>query len=87
MSMFSIERIIWEIQDSRERAEEFLNDPDQLLAQYGLSSTERDLVKSKNVRAMAEMEVSQLLLLGFWSAVSGGQESVPEYLQRMNGVA
>ena len=36
---------------------------------------------------MAEMEVSQLLLLGFWSAVSGGQESVPEYLQRMNGVA
>lgn len=84
MSMFSIERALWEIAGSRESVGLFLQDPDALLVSYQLSEQERQLIKSKDVRAMADMEVSSMLLMLFWMAVSGGDQSLPEYLQRMN---
>ncbi len=84
MSMFSIERALWEIAGSRESVGQFLQDPDSLLAGYQLSEQEQELVKTKDVRAMADQQVSSMLLMLFWMAVSGGDQSLPEYLQRMN---
>jgi hypothetical protein len=85
--MFSIERALWEITDSRERVGQFLQDADGVLAEYQLSATERELIKARNVRALADLEVSSMLLMLFWMAVSGGSDSMPEYLQRMNSPA
>lgn len=84
MSMYSMERALWDIAGSRDSVGQFLQDPDSLLSAYQLSDDEQTLIKSKNVRAMADQEVSSMLLMLFWMAVSGGDESLPEYLQRMN---
>ncbi len=84
MSMFSIERALWEIAGSRELAGQFLQDPDSLLGSYQLSDEEQALIKSKDVLAMADQQVSSMLLMLFWMAVSGGDQSLPEYMQRMN---
>ena len=84
MSRFSVERAIWEIAASRDQVGQFLEDPTSLLANYRLSDDERALIIAKDVRALADMQVSAMLLMLFWMAVSGGNESLPDYLQRMN---
>ena len=84
MSMYSIERALWEIAGSQNLIGQFLEDPDSLLTSYQLSDKERVLIKTKDVRAMADEKVSEMLLMLFWMAVSGGDQSLPDYLQRMN---
>jgi len=84
MSMFSIERALWEITSSGDHIGQFLADPDSLLAGYQLNDAEKQLIKSKDVRTLSDMQVSAMLLMLFWMSVSGGNDSMPEYLQRMN---
>ena len=84
MSLFSLERALWDLSGNPENIQRYLQDPDEFLSGYALDDTERDLVKNKDVRAMADLGSSQMLLMLYWLAVSGGFESLPEYLGRMN---
>jgi len=83
MSMFSIERALWELTTSPENTKRFLVDPDGLLASYQLDAEEIELIKALDVRAMADRKVSEMLLMLTWFALRG-QDTMPEYLQRMN---
>jgi len=84
MSTYSIERTLWEISGNGDSIGQFLSDPEQAISAYQLSDAERKLICTKDVRRLADMQVSPMLLMLFWMAVSGGNDSLPEYLQKMN---
>lgn len=87
MTHFATERALWEISNSPENVQQFSSNPDGLLDRYTLSDEEKKLIKEKNVRVLADQGNSQMLLMMFWIAVSGGFQSLPEYLGRMNAPA
>lgn len=87
MTHFATERALWEITDSRENLELFNSDPDSFLDRYALSDEEKKLLKEKDVKALAERGNSDMLVMLFWVATSGGFQALPEYLGRMNAPA
>ena len=87
MSHFATERALWEITSSMDNIQEYMSDPDAVLQRYALSDEEKTLIKDKNVKALAELGNSQMLLMLFWIGTSGGFPSLPEYLGRMNAPA
>lgn len=84
MNAFAIERVLWEITDSLQNITQFIQAPDELLERYSLSEEEYNTIKQKDVRRMSDSGVSAMLLMLFWMATSGGNASMPEYMQRMN---
>lgn len=84
MNVNSIERVLWDLCSIREKAIEFSDSPASVLSEYELDSESNAAIESKNVLALARAGVSQMLLMLFWSAVSGGLATLPEYLGRMN---
>ena len=87
MTHFATERALWEITSSMGSIQEYLSDPDAVLDRYALSAEEKTLLKDKDVKALAERGNSQMLLMLFWISTSGGFESLPDYLGRMNAPA
>lgn len=87
MTQFATERALWEITGSMESLELFNSDPDTLLDRYLLSDEEKALLKQKDVKALAERGNSDMLVMLFWLATSGGFATLPEYLGRMNAPA
>ncbi len=83
MSTNAMESALWDMHHDPARAERFHNDPDLVLKDYLLTPEEHLLVKTLNVRAMADRGADQMLLFTSWIALSGfGQ--VGEYMRRMN---
>lgn len=84
MSIYSVEKVLWELQADKAKVEKFHSDPVSFLEKYSLAEDERELILAQNVRVMADRGVSQMLLFNTWQAMNGGAASVPEYMQRMN---
>lgn len=84
MSIHTIERVLYTLHAVPGRAQAFLQDPDAYLAGFPLEDDERVLLRTQDVRAMADRGVSQMLLFVTWQAVNGGPPSIPEYMRRMN---
>lgn len=84
MNVNSIERVLWDLCSVREKAIEFTNNPASVLGEYELDSEANAAIENKDVLALARAGVSQMLLMLFWSAISGGLATLPEYLGRMN---
>ncbi len=83
MSMYMIEKVIWEMGREEEKAKRFMENPDAYLTQYHLSDEEKQILKDLDVRAMADLGVSTLLTLMAWMTIKG-PEGMPEYMMRMN---
>lgn len=84
MSIYTLERVLWDLHAHPEKVQQFHSDVERFLAGYPLTGGERALLETLNVRAMADLGVSQMLLFCSWQAVQGGPPSVPEYMRRMN---
>lgn len=84
MSIYSLEKVLWDLHADPAKVERFHSDPAAFLEGYSLAEDERELVLSQNVRVMADRGVSQMLLFISWQAVNGGDSSIPEYMRRMN---
>lgn len=78
-----MESALWDLHHDPLCAERFRSDPDQVLQRYALSAEEQRLVKSLDVRAMADRGADQMLLFVSWIALSGFDQ-VGEYMRRMN---
>jgi len=78
-----MESALWDLHHDPLGAVRFRNDPDQALAGYALTAEEQRLVKSLDVRAMAERGADQMLLFVSFIALSGFDQ-VGEYMRRMN---
>lgn len=87
MSHFTTERALWDITSGPAQIQAYMTDPEAFLARYPLSNEEKSLIREKNVQALAAMGNSDMLVMLFWVAVSGGFDSLPDYLGRMNAPA
>lgn len=83
MSTHAMESVLWDLHHDPRGAERFRSDPDQALKGYLLTQEEQRMVKSLDVRAMADRGADQMLLFVSWIALSGFDQ-VGEYMRRMN---
>ena len=83
MSTNAMESALWDMHHDPLRAERFRSDPDLALKDYPLTPEEQRLVKSLDVRAMADRGADQMLLFVSFIALSGFDQ-VGEYMRRMN---
>ena len=83
MSTNAMESALWDLHHDPLGAERFRSDPDRALQDYALTPEERQLVKSLDVRAMADRGADEMLLFVSWIALSGFDQ-VGEYMRRMN---
>lgn len=83
MSTHAMESVLWDLHHDPKGAERFRRDPDQALQGYALTQEEQRMVKSLDVRAMADRGADQMLLFVSFIALSGFDQ-VGEYMRRMN---
>ena len=83
MSTHAMESVLWDLHHDPKGAERFRSDPDQALQGYPLTPEEQRMVKSLDVRAMADRGADQMLLFVSFIALSGF-DKVGEYMRRMN---
>lgn len=83
MSTHAMESVLWDLHHDPKGAERFRSDPDQALQGYPLTEEEQRMVKSLDVRAMADSGADQMLLFVSFIALSGFDQ-VGEYMRRMN---
>ena len=84
MSRYMIEKVLFDVNENPGRAQAFREDPDSFLGGYRLEADERQMLKRLDVRAMADRQVSTLLLMMAWMIVRGPGET-PAYMAKMNG--
>jgi len=84
VSVYTIERVLWEFAGNPERVQKFKSDPDAYLASYAfLEKDEAEILKNMDVKTMAGRGVSTLLTLMVWQEMEGPQ-GMPHYMMRMN---
>jgi hypothetical protein len=84
MSVHSVEKVLWEVCNSPERAAQYLSDPETLLGAYRLSDEERRMVRVLDVRALTNHNVNPMLIM-MTHHVAFGSEKAGEYVQKLNG--
>jgi hypothetical protein len=84
MSVHAAEKVLWLVSNDRREAERFIQDCKGFLTSFCLGADEREYLEALDVRRLADRGVNPLLLLGAYRAIKGS-DSVPEYMQRMNG--
>lgn len=85
MSVYTIEKILWEFGDEPSRAKAFLKDPDGYLAQFQLAEEEFRMVRTMDVKALGAYGVSNMLLMMSWPLLNGNNPLLQfDYLRKMN---
>ena len=87
MSHFTTERVLWEVTSGPGPMQAYMADPEGFLARHPLSDAERSMILNKDVKGLAAMGNSEMRVMLFWLAVSGGFATLGEYLGRMNAPA
>lgn len=83
MSKHAIEKALWKIGSSPVEMQEYLAEPMQYLANFQLSNDEKEIIKTLDVRAMADKGVNTVLMVNTYTALCGGPASLGEYLQKI----
>lgn len=84
MSQFATEQALWDLSGNPANIQRYTEDPHGFLAGYALTDEEKRMIRDKDVRGLADQGNSQMLVMLFWNALSGGFDALPEYLGRMN---
>jgi hypothetical protein len=83
MSIHAVEKLLYEICNSGERAEQYRANPVALLARYPLTSEEQQLLRSLDVRGLMAYNVNPMLLMTTWNTLTG-PDHIGEYLGKLN---
>jgi hypothetical protein len=83
MSIHAVEKLLYEICNSGERAEQYRAQPDALLARYALTDQEQQLVRQLDVRGLSDYQVNPMLIMTTWNTLIG-PDSIGEYLGKLN---
>lgn len=86
MSLYTVERTLWEICNVPGTADRFRDDPAAVLDGRSLDAGERQMIEALDVRALAAYDVNQMLVMMTWNILVGA-EKIPEYLAQLNGAA
>lgn len=85
MSVNTVERVLWEINDDPEKLEAFLKDRDAYLARFPLSEEEFRMVRAMDVAAFDAYGVSNMLSMMAYSSVNGNNPiTMFDYLTKLN---
>lgn len=82
MSVYMIEKLLWEITQQPQRAAEFKADPDRFLQGYALAADEAAMIKKLDVRALVARNVNPMLTMRLWSLMKG-RDQTPAYLKQL----
>lgn len=82
MSIFSLERAVFDIASGPAQADAYKQDPDGYLQRYGLAAEEARLVKALDVRRLVELDLNPMLVMRLFTTLEG-RASLPEYLRRL----
>lgn len=84
MTQFATEQALWDLSGNPAHGEQFSRDPGVFLQGYNLSEEEKRMIIEMDVRGLADSGNSQMLIMLFYLARTGGFANLPEYLGRMN---
>ncbi|MBV1961015.1 MAG: hypothetical protein KUG52_03420 [Immundisolibacteraceae bacterium] len=82
MSIFMLEKALWDLGDDPHKAAAYRENPNGYLDNYILTDRERNQVINLEVDQMADDGVSTLLTLMVYIMIRG-TESFPDYLRKM----
>jgi hypothetical protein len=82
MSTHMLEKLLFDVAATPQRAAEYSSSPDLFLSAYRLDDDEIQLIKQLDVREMMRRSLNPMLLMRAFSALEG-RERLPEYLRRM----
>jgi hypothetical protein len=82
MSTHMLEKVLFDVAATPQRATEYSSNPDLFLSAYRLDDDETQLIKQLDVREMMRRALNPMLLMRAFSALEG-RERLPEYLRRM----
>jgi hypothetical protein len=82
MSTHMLEKVLFDVAATPQRAAEYSSNPDRFLSAYRLDDDEIQLIKQLDVREMMRRALNPMLLMRAFSALEG-RERMPEYLRRM----
>ena len=83
MSIHAVEKLMYEICNSGERAQQYHTGPDELLARFALTELERRLVRELDVRGLTDYQVNPMLIMTTWNTLVGPNH-IGDYLGRLN---
>ncbi|MFW7347763.1 MAG: hypothetical protein ACODTU_16915 [Pigmentiphaga sp.] len=84
MSLFAIEKVLWDICRDSTCAARYKADPASYLDAYALDAGEAELLRSLDVRGMVTLKVSPLLTMRAWQILRG-RDQLPAYVKALNG--
>ncbi len=83
MSSNTVEGIMFSLQSNVSFLERYRAAPKAVLEEYPLTEEEQRNILNWNVRALSDSGVSDMLLMVAFTTING-QETIPDYLRRMN---
>jgi hypothetical protein len=83
MSIHAVEKLLYEICNSGERADQFRNQPEALLARAALTAQERNLIGKLDVQGLTDYKVNPMLIMTTWNTLKG-PDQMGAYLGRLN---
>ena len=86
MSIHALEKLMYEICNSGERAGQFRTDPAALVARPALTQQERSLLRTLDVRGLMDYQVNPMLIMTTWNKLVG-PDHIGEYLGKLNAPA
>lgn len=82
MSVYALEKAVFDIASGAAQAEAYKRDPEGYLGRYGLAPEEARLVTALDVRRLVELDLNPMLVMRLFTTIEG-RASLPEYLRRL----
>jgi hypothetical protein len=86
MSIHAVEKLMYEVCNSGERAAQYRSDPEALMKRFALTDTERALIRSLDVRGLTDYQVNPMLIMTTWNTIVG-PDHIGEYLGKLNAAS
>ncbi|MBN9427637.1 MAG: hypothetical protein J0H09_14125 [Burkholderiales bacterium] len=82
MSIYTVERVMYEIAGNPEVAKAYASEPAAFLARYPLEPDEVGLIRALDFRELTRRGLNHMLAMRAFSALHG-RDRVPEYLRAL----
>jgi hypothetical protein len=82
MSVYTIEKVLWDLMEHPPKAQAFRADADAFLDGYPLAPSERRLLKEMDVKAIVDLRINPMLLMRAYQCVLGRDKRLA-YLQQL----
>ena len=82
MSLYQVQKLLFNVHNNRDLRKSYLFDPEKIAKEYDLSDAERRALRSKDIGSLYRMGVHPWLLFQFTHIVGLNE---PQYLKQIRG--